>query len=97
MVLTPGLPCQPGLQWRCHCRSGALAGLVGQSVAYPLDVIRRRMQTDGMRQPRNNLGMMAVARLVLEKEGVRGMFKGLTLNWIKVGGGTSGNGKAGAN
>ena len=58
--------------------------MVGQSVAYPLDVVRRRMQTDGMRQPRTNLCMTDVAKVILQAEGVRGMFKGLTLNWIKV-------------
>ena len=62
--------------------SGALAGLVGQSVAYPLDVVRRRMQTDGMLNHTRRSAVDTLVKIV-RIEGPRGLFKGLTLNWIK--------------
>lgn len=59
---------------------GACAGLIGQTASYPLDVIRRRMQTSETR-----LGFLETARGVMnEPQGKwRSMYKGLSLNWIK--------------
>jgi solute carrier family 25 protein 42 len=58
---------------------GALAGLLGQSASYPLDVIRRRMQTSPMR-----LGMTeTIMRIVIDPAPFKSMYRGLSLNWIK--------------
>mmetsp|Transcript_9078 Transcript_9078/g.29835 ORF Transcript_9078/g.29835 Transcript_9078/m.29835 type:complete len:374 (-) Transcript_9078:240-1361(-) len=57
--------------------SGALAGLVGQSVTYPLDVVRRRMQVS------RGATLATVVAHLLETEGARGFLKGLSLNWVK--------------
>jgi len=88
-------------------QSGGLAGLVAQSLTYPLDVTRRRMQTIGLVNPNRSLmgglsapkvsptatttavskhsgsGMIAILLNLLSSEGVRGLYKGLTVNWIK--------------
>ncbi len=80
------------------------------AVTYPLDVVRRRMQTERFilhqlqgrgwtADPHNGAqnispsarvvvedsgsSIMEVWRHVVAKEGWRGLFKGLTLNWIK--------------
>jgi len=58
---------------------GALAGLIGQSASYPLDVVRRRMQTSATK-----LGMIETAVKVLsDPNPIRSMYKGLSLNWVK--------------
>lgn len=58
---------------------GALAGLLGQSASYPLDVVRRRMQTSATR-----LGMTETAiKVISDPNPIRSMYKGLSLNWIK--------------
>lgn len=62
---------------------GACAGLIGQSASYPLDVVRRRMQTAGVTGSsyRTTLGTM---REIVTQEGVvRGLYKGLSMNWLK--------------
>lgn len=59
--------------------AGGVAGLLAQSVTYPLDIVRRRMQVHG----RQFDGIGHVFRVVYEKEGLRGFFKGLSMNWIK--------------
>ncbi|XP_010869885.1 mitochondrial coenzyme A transporter SLC25A42 [Esox lucius] len=62
---------------------GACAGLIGQSASYPLDVVRRRMQTAGVmgQQYGSVLGTM---KAIMVQEGVlRGLYKGLSMNWIK--------------
>lgn len=60
-------------------------------MTYPLDVVRRRMQIIGMKsvttafQPVDYAkGTMRAVRLVWQKEGARGMFRGISLNYVKV-------------
>lgn len=55
-------------------------------VTYPLDVVRRRMQTAGFLDhdpkfvPRSIIGTISY---IYKTEGLRGNFKGVTMNWIK--------------
>uniref|UniRef100_A0A2K5ZLX1 Mitochondrial coenzyme A transporter SLC25A42 n=2 Tax=Cercopithecinae TaxID=9528 RepID=A0A2K5ZLX1_MANLE len=62
---------------------GACAGLIGQSASYPLDVVRRRMQTAGVTgYPRASIA--CTLRTIVREEGaVRGLYKGLSMNWVK--------------
>ena len=65
---------------------GACAGLFGQSATYPLDIIRRRMQTDGITSPSRPeyKRMWTTAKYVYATEGLRkGLYKGLSMNWVK--------------
>ncbi|KAI3990508.1 hypothetical protein MKX01_022808 [Papaver californicum] len=55
---------------------GAAAGTVGQTVAYPLDVIRRRMQM--------YTGMVDAFRKTVRNEGFGALYKGLVPNSVKV-------------
>jgi hypothetical protein len=95
---------------RMQC--GALSGLFAQSVTYPLEVTRRRMQTIGIvatsgqetavdvvgqahgRNPAAESAiravtpdrppsMSAIVRELYQEQGIRGFFKGVTLNWFK--------------
>ena len=62
----------------------AIAGLSGQFVTYPLDIVRRRMQmsvkTAGGAPP---MGMLATLQDLVASEGLRGLGKGFTLNILK--------------
>jgi solute carrier family 25 phosphate transporter 23/24/25/41 len=52
---------------------------------YPLNVLRTRLQSQGtVLHPRTYTGIMDVTRQTLEGEGVRGLFRGLTPNLLKV-------------
>ncbi|CAF1402729.1 unnamed protein product [Adineta steineri] len=64
---------------------GATAGLVGQTVSYPFDVIRRRLQTAAVIRPNEaSLGAIATASKIIREEGItRGLYKGVTMNWLK--------------
>ncbi|XP_077869458.1 mitochondrial coenzyme A transporter SLC25A42-like [Saccoglossus kowalevskii] len=64
---------------------GALAGLFGQSASYPLDIVRRRMQTAGLKDYGHLYDTIVnTISLVLKREGlVGGLYKGLSMNWIK--------------
>ncbi|XP_024450901.1 mitochondrial adenine nucleotide transporter ADNT1 isoform X2 [Populus trichocarpa] len=84
-----------GVTTRLAC--GAAAGTVGQTVAYPLDVIRRRMQMVGWKDaasvvtgdgrskaPREYSGMVDAFRKTVRHEGFGALYKGLVPNSVKV-------------
>lgn len=95
---------------RMQC--GALSGLIAQTITYPIEVTRRRMQTIGIvatsgkdaavdvvgKSSSRNQAMENAIRAVTpdhpprmstiikelyQEQGVRGFFKGVTLNWFK--------------
>ena len=60
---------------------GALAGILGQSATYPLDIIRRRKQVhSGALQYKS---VISSFKHILKTEGPRGLYKGLSANWVK--------------
>ncbi|XP_042416993.1 mitochondrial adenine nucleotide transporter ADNT1-like [Zingiber officinale] len=76
---------------------GATAGIAGQTFAYPLDVIRRRMQMVGWKDagtivtgqgkskaPLEYNGMVDAFRKTVQNEGFRALYKGLVPNCVKV-------------
>ncbi|KAH6688387.1 calcium-binding mitochondrial carrier [Plectosphaerella plurivora] len=64
---------------------GASSGAFGASVVYPLNVLRTRLQTQGtVMHPATYTGIWDVARTTFRNEGVRGMYKGLAPNLLKV-------------
>ncbi|XP_069505234.1 mitochondrial coenzyme A transporter SLC25A42 isoform X2 [Ambystoma mexicanum] len=62
---------------------GACAGLIGQSASYPLDVVRRRMQTAGVTGHTYGSILGTMQDIVKEEGFVRGLYKGLSMNWVK--------------
>ncbi|CAB1324443.1 unnamed protein product [Coregonus sp. 'balchen'] len=62
---------------------GACAGLIGQSASYPLDVVRRRMQTAGVTGQQYGSVLGTMKTIVVQEGVVRGLYKGLSMNWIK--------------
>lgn len=64
---------------------GAISGLIGQTVSYPFDVVRRRLQTAAVVRPNEqHLGAIATALKIIREEGIRnGLYKGVTMNWLK--------------
>ena len=74
--------------------AGAISGLIAQSSTYPLDLVRRRMQTEGYTRadaadgaPRRTaakyLTILGTLRTIHAEGGARALFKGLSMNWIK--------------
>ncbi|KAI1099748.1 mitochondrial carrier [Jackrogersella minutella] len=64
---------------------GATSGAFGASVVYPLNVLRTRLQTQGTSMhPTRYTGIWDVAQKTIKNEGVRGLYKGLMPNLLKV-------------
>lgn len=64
---------------------GAFSGSFGASVVYPINLIRTRLQAQGTKaHPRVYGSAMDCARITIRKEGVKGLFKGITPNLLKV-------------
>ncbi|XP_020266387.1 mitochondrial adenine nucleotide transporter ADNT1-like [Asparagus officinalis] len=78
---------QKSVTLRLSC--GALAGLFGQTLTYPLDVVRRQMQvqsqwrSDQLTSPRIN-GTIQGLNSIIRNQGLRQLFAGLSLNYVKV-------------
>ncbi|GHP02244.1 hypothetical protein PPROV_000100100 [Pycnococcus provasolii] len=62
-----------------HAFYGGFAGICGQVISYPLDVLRRRMQTT---QLGNTMPLVVMSKM-LKTEGVGSLFKGLSVNFVK--------------
>ena len=80
---------------RMQC--GAISGLFAQTMTYPLEVPRRRMQTLGIvgtDTAFGNLGvqekasaspptLLCTIRNLYHEQGLRGFYKGVSMNWMK--------------
>lgn len=64
--------------------SGAVAGLAGQTAAYPFDFLRRRAQMAGFAKGAQYDGMLATARAVIAKEGFLALYSGIMPNYVKA-------------
>ncbi|XP_062531235.1 solute carrier family 25 member 16 isoform X2 [Bombyx mori] len=67
---------------------GGLAGAVAQSVSYPLDVTRRRMQLACMTpatEKFGSTGMFQTLSLIYRENGVvKGLYRGMSINYIRA-------------
>lgn len=64
---------------------GGFSGAFGASAVYPLNVLRTRLQSQGtVQHPKTYTGIVDVTRQTLKGEGLRGLFRGLTPNLLKV-------------
>lgn len=64
---------------------GATSGAFGATVVYPLNVVRTRLQTQGtVMHKATYTGIWDVTQKTIQKEGYRGLYKGLTPNMLKV-------------
>lgn len=71
--------------------AGGFAATVGKTCVFPLDLIRKRLQVQGpTRQQyvhRNipvYVGIAGAAATIFKTEGVRGLYKGLTVSLVKA-------------
>ncbi|KAI0030766.1 mitochondrial carrier [Vararia minispora EC-137] len=71
--------------WR-KLTCGALAGSISQTLTYPFDVLRRKMQVTGIQDGSmvKYNGALDAMRQILRTEGVAGMYRGLWPNLLKV-------------
>lgn len=65
---------------------GALSGSIAQTVSYPFEVIRRRMQVGGLTNPDPNawLTLSEVIKEIWRTNGWRGFYVGLGIGYLKV-------------
>ncbi|KAL9242059.1 hypothetical protein vseg_016099 [Gypsophila vaccaria] len=63
---------------------GSVAGLLGQTFTYPLDVVRRQMQVQRVYNVSNQKGTMQILLMIAREQGWKQLFSGLSLNYLKV-------------
>lgn len=67
--------------------AGGIAGSVAQTIAYPFDVCRRRMQLSFISEEtkKYSRGVISTLTLVYKEHGIsRGLFRGMTANYIRA-------------
>ncbi|KAH0554841.1 mitochondrial coenzyme A transporter SLC25A42 [Cotesia glomerata] len=72
----------PGFATLATLSCGAIAGIVGQTASYPLDIVRRRMQTSAIKGAFYHTTISTTVKIYRE-EGLMAFYKGLTMNWVK--------------
>ncbi|KAI4610526.1 uncharacterized protein J4E87_010780 [Alternaria ethzedia] len=72
------------LRYWAELTSGGIAGFFSQTVSYPLEVIRRRMQVGGVVGDGHRLSIPEVTRRIYMERGYKGFFVGLTIGYVKV-------------
>ena len=72
------------LKYWAELSTGGVAGFVSQTVSYPLEVIRRRMQVGAVVGDGHRLRMGEVAARIWMERGWRGFFVGLGIGYVKV-------------
>jgi len=80
-VITP--PGKSTVARKLSC--GALAGSISQTLTYPFDVLRRKMQVTGMKGGSIKYsGTIDALMSILRVEGISGLYRGLWPNLLKV-------------
>jgi len=73
-----------GSVWR-KLSCGALAGSISQTLTYPFDVLRRKMQVTGMKDTSMKYnGALDALSSIIRTEGFSGLYRGLWPNLLKV-------------
>ena len=65
--------------------AGAFAGCFAQSISYPLDTIRRRLQVQGRVGKVEYKGMIDCGLKIYKQEGFKGFFRGIWVNAARAG------------
>lgn len=72
------------LQAWAQLAAGGIAGVVSQTISYPLEVTRRRMQVGGVVGDRRRLRIGETMGLIFKERGLSGFFVGLSIGYMKV-------------
>ncbi|KKA30346.1 hypothetical protein TD95_002258 [Thielaviopsis punctulata] len=64
--------------------SGGVSGMVSQTSAYPLEVIRRRMQVGGAVGDGHRARIGETVGAIFKERGFKGFFVGLTIGYVKI-------------
>ncbi len=72
------------LNWWSELLAGGLAGAVSQTSAYPIEVIRRRMQVGATVGDGHRMRIGETAKLIFRERGIAGFFVGLTIGYAKI-------------
>ena len=73
---------RPGTVANLAC--GAVAGAASQTVSYPFEVVRRRMQVGGLTHPERWMGWGETVRSIWVTRGWQGFFVGLSIGYLKI-------------
>ncbi|KAI5830719.1 mitochondrial carrier [Schizophyllum commune Tattone D] len=63
---------------------GAVSGALAQTMSYPFEVVRRRMQVGGITQPDRWLRWDETAQAIWRARGWKGFYVGLSIGYLKV-------------
>ncbi|KAJ3371490.1 hypothetical protein HDU91_005132 [Kappamyces sp. JEL0680] len=80
--LSPSQPAQ--LSYWATLACGAVSGMMAQTCSYPFEVVRRHMQVSSRTGNVLHSSMWGTAGDILQRRGVKGLFVGLGIGFLKV-------------
>lgn len=63
---------------------GILSSTTGQVCSYPLALVRTRLQAEIVNEHGSPQTMLSMFKDIFKREGIRGLYRGLTPNFLKV-------------
>ncbi|XP_049472639.1 calcium-binding mitochondrial carrier protein SCaMC-1 isoform X6 [Panthera uncia] len=63
---------------------GIVSSTCGQLASYPLALVKTRMQAQAMIEGTKQMNMVGLFRRIISKEGIPGLYRGITPNFMKV-------------
>ncbi|GAB5575312.1 calcium-binding mitochondrial carrier protein SCaMC-1 [Prionailurus iriomotensis] len=63
---------------------GIVSSTCGQLASYPLALVKTRMQAQAMLEGTKQMNMVGLFRRIISKEGIPGLYRGITPNFMKV-------------
>lgn len=84
LQLDPTADLQHSHTWLASAFAGGMAGCLTWGIAYPVDVIKSRIQTAPLNTPREDLRILSMAKKIIAERGVAYLYRGISVTLVRA-------------